>query len=207
MSTGPTGFAGPQGPQGPPGVQGPTGPTGLAGPQGPQGVPGPQGPRGATGPLGLDANPMQVQTFYSTDRGSNTTLNTIVVRLVNTPSPELVNGASQMITFMTQQDKSFAGVGTVKCITVPAGRYLIRAQASSVSLAGTNYLLLSSVATGGYTNIVQGTVAVGDVSHINTMHVFASTTDVVLRQFVGGTGFIAPEGQGRTVTLTFVRIE
>ena len=206
MSTGPTGLAGPQGPQGPPGVRGPTGPTGLAGPPGAQGVPGPQGPRGATGPLGLDANPMQIQTFYSIARDTNPgSPGATIVRSIDNAYPSLINNASQMIPSMSQQNKTFSGVGVVNCITVPPGRYLLRAQAATINTD--NYLLLSSVADGGYTDIVKGTLAFGDVSYINTTYVFASTTDVVLRHNVGASGAIAPTGQSRTATLTFVRIE
>lgn len=204
MSTGPTGLAGPQGPGGPVGVRGPTGPTGLAGPAGPQGVPGPQGPRGETGPLGLDADPMRIQTVYGLNRDTVASAGAFN-RSLTVYSPPLVNNVSPTIPGFTN---TLVGP-SVTALVVPAGTYLIRAWASTDSTVGNTFINISSVTYSGtfsYVTLLTGSIANGSLSYIHDTYTFQSTTNVVLRQQVTNGGPMSPIYTGTKVSLTFIKI-
>jgi hypothetical protein len=207
MSTGPTGLAGIQGIEGPIGVRGATGPTGIAGPAGPQGVRGPQGPRGATGPLGLDADPMRIQTALSTARGNAGAAGTYNI-VFDSYSPTLINDQSTTIPGMKEE----LIAESVKTISVPAGTYLIRASASTNTDIGNTYIVLSSVTYNGsftYNTLLLGTVANGSLSYIQDTHTFTNeSTNVVLRQVTSAGGsYLSPSYTGTIVGVTFIKIK
>lgn len=207
MSTGPTGLAGPQGPQGPVGVRGATGPTGIAGPQGPEGVPGPQGPRGATGPLGLDADPVRIQTVLgsSTDEGVGPGT---FLRTLSNYSPAL--SANSIPGFTT------GIVSSIQCLVVPAGTYLVRGWASAAPQVETqngfpppaSYLILSAITPGPtYTNLIVGMAANNSLTYIQDTIVLADTTNIVIRQFKNGSKSRIPSAvDSVNISITFVKL-
>lgn len=206
MSTGPTGLAGVQGPQGPIGVQGPTGPTGLTGPAGPQGVPGPRGTRGATGPIGLDADPMRIQTVYGNARDNGLAADTYN-RTLALYSPPLSDNSIPGFTT--------GSVSSVNCFVVPAGTYLVRGWASTDKYvqipsypAPASYLVLSSVSTGpAYTDLLTGTNSNKSLSYIQDTIVLNTTTNIVVRQAVNGSSSGIPYSlDSVNISITFIKL-
>lgn len=214
MSTGPTGLTGPNGSQGSIGSIGTTGPTGITGPPGPQGDVGPIGSRGSTGPTGLSGNPVRVQNVYGY-ASDNAPYATTVNRTLTDFVPALDNNnTSTSIPFFAPTTVP-DGVGTLNCLSVPPGTYLIRAWASSSATVEANYIVLSSVTSPGgtpnYTELLIGTDAYNSKSYIQDVYTFSNTTNVVLRHVVGASGQIPPDSPSYiinppNVSLTFIKI-
>lgn len=118
-ATGEPGAIGPQGPQGPAGAtgpQGPQGPIGATGPEGPQGPIGATGPQGATGPTGA--------TGPQGPAG---------------PSAVYISKASDGLPITLNGDGFHNGNPwtSVAIIQVPAGSYLIQANATGINQTNT----------------------------------------------------------------------
>jgi len=168
-STGATGATGATGPAGPTGPQGNTGATGAQGPQGntgATGAQGPQGPTGATGATGATGpqGPAGPVTAYYNAPNSNGT-------------PILISVSNQYYT-----------IGT---LSLPAGNYLIQAQAvlSNDSTASTVETLCELV--GGP---ITGAYAIADLSPDNsTVGIWSATLPIMTYATLTGTTTITLE--------------
>ena len=213
MATGMTGMTGTQGPQGAAGGTGLQGPTGIAGPMGRQGGPGPTGVRGATGPLGQGAIFLRAQTIYgSTADTAAAGPVAIRNRTLTTGFPPLVNSGSTTIPYLYMTTTAFINE-TVTYIVVPAGTYLIRAYATAnAGLNSSNIsvqALTSPIGSTVYTELLKGTSADTNTSHICDMYTFSAPTNIVLRQVTNavGTVTIPLSTLGPNAGITFVKLQ
>ncbi len=213
MATGMTGMTGTQGPQGAAGGTGLQGPTGIAGPMGRQGGPGPTGVRGATGPLGQGAIFLRAQTIYgSTADTAAAGGGAVRNRTLTTGLPPLVNSGSTTIPYLYMTTTAFINE-TVTYIVVPAGTYLIRAYATANDGLNSSNIrvdaLTSPVGSTVYTELLKGTSADTNTSHICDMYTFSAPTNIVLRQVTNavGTVTIPLSTLGPNAGITFVKLQ
>lgn len=206
MSTGPTGIQGVYGDQGGMGITGFTGPTGIQGAQGFQGPIGPKGPRGFTGPTGLNSTPLRVQSVSGSTVDNAVSAVSQHTRTLNTFTPDLVNGQSVTIPFFYS-----ATVDSKTGFTVPPGTYTIRAWATAGTNIGFSYIVLSSFNGSTYTELLRGTPVDSSTSYIQDTLILTASTDLVLRQYVTGSGGIPLQltgiAPGVNATITFSKVK
>lgn len=148
--TGVTGATGPTGPQGLDGSFGGTGATGPTGSSGDTGVTGPQGPQGDTGDTGVTGPQGDAGTGDTGSIGPTGAQGSAGGSFYRYAASALVGDECQIVA--SDIGVTYARLGTVGTLTVPAGVKVLSVSVKLPVLSSTSFILVYGSENGGTSN-------------------------------------------------------